>query len=398
MKILYTVGVSLISLSILSNCSQTEQKMTLEDPFDDLPKIQLSAPLDISDHDSISNGQFFFQSKYFRDMEISKQGHIFVSNVRGNSIQQFDQDGGFLANIGTEGRGPGEFQTAPLFDILNMDTLYTLNGDSWMVNTFIYSDGEWSYSDSFILEQKKDADPEHIYQLNNNELAIEFTPNFQRLISDNSKSGLKKTIHIVSTDGQNALDSLLAGPMNQKSVYKSDVGATFIQEVPFGTKSIFNPGPDESLYHLVSNNFFIKIYDKEGSFIDSIKHPNFSIEIPADKRRSKVEDVVTASTGSKREDRTMKDYMFEQIPTSAHPLSNMFVDRDTGFIIVKRSEIYNGPNWLLLDPEGNRLGVFDLPESMEVFDFRNGKIVGALMSKETDALPTIRVLSIPQEL
>lgn len=90
--------------------------------------------------------------------------------------------------------------------------------------------------------------------------------------------------------------------------------------------------------------------------------------------------------------------MFEQIPANAHPLNDMFVDRDTGFIIVKRSEIFDGPNWLLLDPEGNRLGVFDLSESLEVFDFRNGKIVGALMSEDPDVLPTVRVVSLPGEV
>ena len=398
MNIFYKAILLITTLTLLSACTETEQHAMISDPFEDLPILELSTPLNISDHDSISNGRFFFQSKYFRDMAISKEGDIFVSNARGNSIQQFDEEGNFITNIGTEGRGPGEFRAAPVLDILKKDTLFTLSHNAWMVNVFVNADGEWFFSNSFTIPQRNNANPQEFYQLTDNELAFLFEPAFQLLIDDNPNTELYKILDIISTDGESVADSILSASINQKLVFRSDAGATLIQEVPYGSKSVINPGPDGSLYHLTTDNFLIEIYNKTGSLKDSIKHSNFSVEITEDQRRSKIEEKVTASTGSEREDRVMKENMFEQVPSKTHPLNDMFVDRDTGFIIVKRSEIYDDPNWLLLNPDGKRLGVFNLSESLEVFDFRKGKIVGAFMSDDPEILPTVRVLSFPKDI
>lgn len=238
MKIFHITVLLLTTLTLLSACTESDQQAAISDPFEDLPVIDLNTPLDISDHDTVSNGRFFFQSRYFRDMAIGKSGDIFVSNARGNGIQQFDVDGNFLANIGTEGRGPGEFQAAPIMDILNENTLFTLSRNAWMVNVFVNADGEWSFSRSFTLPQRNDANPQQFYQLTDNQLAVIFEPAFQLLMDKNSETELKKTLDIISTAGENVADSVLSAPINHQSVFRSDAGATLIQEVPYGSKSV----------------------------------------------------------------------------------------------------------------------------------------------------------------
>lgn len=399
MKVFYRIGICLFTcLVFMQGCNQSDREQSSSDPYNGLPVIETEVHLDINDYNSTSSGDFYFQSKYFQDMAISKEGNFFVSNRQGRSIQHFDEEGEFIGNIGSEGRGPGEFQISPFFDVQYQDTLFALDRISWMVNIFVNSNGEWVHTNSFDLEKDTDIRPEAIYQLDEKELVIEYVPNPQRLMTENDPSQLKKTIDIISVNGEEVFDSLLTAPTDQKSVYTSKNGGAIIQDLPFGIKSIIDTGPQSSLYHLVTDNFLIEIYDKEGLVKDSIRHSNFSMRISEEERWSAIEEAVTASTGSDKEDQAIKEQMFEEISFSVYPLNNMFVDRDSGNIIVKRSEMFEGPNWLLLNSEGKRLGKFSLSETLKVFDFRNGKIIGALMTEEDDLLPTIRVVSLLQPL
>jgi len=397
MKRLYIIEICfIIYLIIIKACSNSGHESVTNDPYNGLPVIETELLFDITDLDETGNGQFYFQSQYFRDMVISNEGNFFVSNAQGNSIQHFDKNGNFIANIGSEGSGPGEFQFSPVFDVLYQDTLFALNQLSWMVNVFVHSNGKWVHNSSFNLEQRNEIRPKKIYQLSDNHLAIEYEPHARRLMMADDNTQFKRVFDKLSPGGEKILDSLLLVPINQLSVYRSKNGGGIMQELPFGVKSVVDTGPANRLYHLETDNFLIKIYNERGQLCDSISHANFSIAIDEDERRVAVEEAATATTGSGNEDQRMKEQMFEMMPAILNPVEGIFVDRDTGHIIVKRSGKYGGPNWLLLNPEGSRAGIFSLDETLEVFDFRKGKIIGALMNKGEEAFPAIRVVSLPE--
>jgi len=396
MKVFYSAGcVFFICLLAVQGCSRTGQENASPDPFRGLSVIETASPLDINDRDSLSMGQFFIRSKYFEDMAISKEGEYFVSND--NKILHFDEKGQFLAQIGREGKGPGEFLTSPLIDVKYNDTLFALDTRPRMVSIFVNREEGWSYSGSFNLEKREKFEPEDIFHLNEDRLAVEQVPYFRRLINEDDESTLLKTIDIVSIEGKTLRESLLVFPESRHGVYTGSGGASVITDLPFGYRSIIRPGPDQSFYHIMTNDFLIKIYGSEGRTIDKIRYPNYSIKISEDKRRSTIEEEVKVSFGSDIEDRAMKEHMVEQMPDSLHPLNDMHVDRDTGHIIVRRSELFEGPNWLLLDSLGNRLGTFSLNKAYEVFDFRDGKIIGALIRNDDAALPTIRIVSLSDD-
>lgn len=399
MNICKEIGISFLAgFVILCGCSQPESlDLPGEDPFAGLPVLETEVLLDINDENSGGDGQFYFQGAYFRDMVISEDGNFFVSNMRGTDIQQFDSDGMFVANIGREGRGPGEFMTAPFFDIQYQDTLITLDQNSWIVNMFVNTDGEWRHANSFDLEPHERLRPGAILQLGGNQLGLVYVPNIRTLVRSDDINQLKKIVSSVSYDGTVTSDSLLVVPINQQTTYLGRGGSGAIHDIPYGFKSIINVGPKNSLYHIKTNNFLINIYDNTGQPEDAIKHPNFSIKIEEDDKHTIVEENIGVLMASRREDKQMRDQMYEDLPDFVSPLENMLVDRDSGHIIVKRSEKYDGPSWLLLDPSGSRSGVFDLDDAFDVFDFRNGKIIGAIRGDGDDDLPSVRVVSLQME-
>jgi hypothetical protein len=63
---------------------------------------------------------------WFAGLEVDDSGRIYVGNGSEKAIQVFDSDGSYLANIGSEGNGPGEFQG--ILDIgINSNQLYAFD-------------------------------------------------------------------------------------------------------------------------------------------------------------------------------------------------------------------------------------------------------------------------------
>lgn len=383
-------------LIFIAGCNRPDGNDAAVDPFLGLPVIETGEPVDINGETAGSSGDFFFVSSYFADMEISETGHLFAYSHRSPAILHFDASGRFLGRVGGQGQGPGEYQGPPSFDINHRDSLFVLDGRSWTVSLFVYRDNQWDYADSFLLEKQKEFQPEEVHQLDNEHLAVVYEPTIVQIISaGEDQTGIRKRIDIVTAGGEPVKEHLLHLPISRFIHYTvKSGGSSVMQNVPYGARSIVKTGPGGRFYHLNSDTFRISIYGRDGRLIDSIRHSDYSVALGDKKKREAVEEQVKVNLGSDSENRTYKDRVYEEIPDRAPLLSAMHVDRDTGHIIVGKSDFYQGPNWLLLDPDGNRIGVFNLDPSMKVTDFRNGKIVGALMDEDTP--PTIRVVSLPK--
>lgn len=367
------------------------------DPFANLPVIEITDSIDITDN---GTEEFFFRSRYFYDMAIAGNGNLIIFNNGAPNIYHFSNEGDFLANIGREGDGPGEFRRGSgySFDMFGSDTLYVLENASWSVHAFARNreTNNWKYENGFNLEKRPDLRPTEIHQLDDTRLGIVYGPGSRHMFLGNSTyDELSNTVQTISTGGKTYNDSLITTPVNQFTKYRSSLGGAALIFPPYGMKSILDTGPAKSLYHVVTDTFLIHIYGPGGKALNPIRQSTFTRDLSEDLREAAVEAEIGVNMGSDEENRKMKDKVFEELPLTAPPLKAMHVDRDTGHIIVRRDSVYTGPNWLLMDRDGKRLGVLSTDPDMHVYDFRAGTIIGSVIEEE--GLPTVRIVKLAVE-
>lgn len=390
---LFTITTVIIFIS----CSSTENEIGSQNPFDGIHEIEISESLDINDESATNFDEFYFSSKYFHQMIIDNRGHYFIYNRGNESIYHLDENGEYIASIGRRGQGPGEFQSWPTFDTISSDTLYTLDDMTRIVSKFVYRNGDWGYDGGFTLQVKEYYRPSKILQIDREHLVIEYSPDVNRRMSSSENSShVSKKYDLIRSTGEFIQENWLITQAHDRSIYSSDTGAGATHLLPFGGRSIKDIGPNHHLYHLWTPEFTIEIYDLEGSNVNRLTQPSFNYRLSDEVKQKRLDEVVSIQMGSEREQQELIDQILEEIPETAPALRDFHVDRDTGNVIVRRYIFEDQPNWMLLDKEGTRIGVLSLDENLEVFDFRNGKIIGALNNE--DALPTVRVIALPQSV
>lgn len=397
-RFIFIIGLYFITtLILLQGCTSVENEDIFENPFEGIPIIEVRDTFDITDEDAVGTGEFSFRSNFFHHMMIDNRGHFFVFNRGGESIYHFDENGEYLGSIGRSGQGPGEFQGWPVFDTASNDTLYTFNRANMIISRFVNNSGEWNYDYGFTLNSKEDYVPGKILQADQNHLIIEYIPNMSILMNkqDNFEQ-LTKSYDLLTTSGEIVKQNWLATQASERSVYKGQGGAGAVHMLPYGGRSFMKPGPDQSLYHLWSREFNVHIYNIDGNRTDSLSLPGINQKLSNELREAAVKETVRMNMGTQSEQQALEQQMLDEIPQSAPALKDFHVDRDTGFIIVRRFIFEEQSNWMLIDNEGSRVGAFHLDENLNVYDFRNGVILGSL--NEDDSLPTIRVVKLPDSI
>ena len=117
MKPCHKVCIFLFPLLISNSFSLAENEKSLKDIYK-TGKVKFIRELSIID-DSLPE-EIYFQNP--RDVAISRDGEIFVSDYDGNNIKKFSPDGKFLKIIGRKGEGPGDL-SGPSYLETNKDRL-----------------------------------------------------------------------------------------------------------------------------------------------------------------------------------------------------------------------------------------------------------------------------------
>jgi hypothetical protein len=85
------------------------------------PKVSLEFVKTIGDIESTDDNILFYMPTA---MAFDAEGHIYVLDSGNHRIQKFDADGQYVATIGNQGQGPGEFQYPQSIDVDSDGMLY----------------------------------------------------------------------------------------------------------------------------------------------------------------------------------------------------------------------------------------------------------------------------------
>lgn len=130
----------------------------------DETKIKLELVLKIGDVDSLGDNYHFFRPS---DVVVDKDGNIYVLDSGDYRVQKYDSKGKYLATIGRQGQGPGDFLTSFCMDIDSESNIYILDSGNNRVQIFTSSGKYAGYirmQDSFY----------HFRLLSTGELVISF--------------------------------------------------------------------------------------------------------------------------------------------------------------------------------------------------------------------------------
>lgn len=85
------------------------------------PKVSLEFIKTVGDIESTDDNILFYMPTV---MAFDEDGHIYVLDSGNHRIQKFDADGRYVATIGNQGQGPGEFQYPQSIDVDSHGMLY----------------------------------------------------------------------------------------------------------------------------------------------------------------------------------------------------------------------------------------------------------------------------------
>ncbi len=85
------------------------------------PKVSLEFIRTVGDIESADDNILFYMPTA---MAFDEEGHIYVLDSGNHRIQKFNADGTFVATIGSQGQGPGEFQYPQSIDVDSKGMLY----------------------------------------------------------------------------------------------------------------------------------------------------------------------------------------------------------------------------------------------------------------------------------
>lgn len=140
----YFITVLIILHAFLIGCSQSSNNENYID-YGTLPEIEVTV------HSEINESEHFIPGR-LRDLIVTNDGSLIVSDWGSMLIVQFGSDGSFERILAEEGQGPGELQTFfSLIDSKRDTLLIKFSGMSGQIDVFVRDETERSFFYDYSL-------------------------------------------------------------------------------------------------------------------------------------------------------------------------------------------------------------------------------------------------------
>lgn len=110
----------------------TQCKKNIQDATPNKIDFSLEEGFEINSY--TDSGEIIFVSPL--DIRTDIEGNIFVSDKHEKSIKVFNKNGLYLFDIGRSGKGPGEFESTPVFDVIEQNKIIAIDERNRRVTKF----------------------------------------------------------------------------------------------------------------------------------------------------------------------------------------------------------------------------------------------------------------------
>ncbi|MCH8559014.1 MAG: 6-bladed beta-propeller [Balneolia bacterium] len=332
---------------LLGSGSSSEEDYDVTKPA--LPEV---ATLDFVERFRVSDPAENVSFNFIHKIHVLSDGNLVVQNSGDYRLYEFTQDGEFVSEIGSQGRGPGEFLEIWNSMVSPGDTLHVL-GDNMSHKVFARSaGGEWE----FIRER-----------------TIQFTP----------QEGLDRQIPedkiLAGSDGQTygifqGYDESMGGTYSYVSSISHDIEQTGDVSRPFLIADLIVLNQDDHAFAITNVRFFnaffsylpdsdevilVKNNSNEILFVDASGNETVRGYLPFEQVPLNMDEV-----------NGMVNYYRNEVPGSANTLRNQFLEHepyywrvlqndDRLFVHFERSE-KDKPDWVITTLDGEVMGSFHI--------------------------------------
>lgn len=264
----------------------------------------------------------------YKDLVMSDDGLIFVSNYSGYSIYKFDSDGDFVMQFGSEGNATGEFRNRPsLHGVLDNKYVFTSEHNGRL--NFFDLDGK------FIKLVELDYMPLECIALGNGKIAV-----VGHVPYGGGDVRYIVAVKDINTADENIVSSFIIKDNERRNItFKMNDGLMSIGN-PFSKTDIFiRRSLNGNLIVGYSNREEIEVYDPDGSLLKSFKHNIVPITISEeDKQEFRQSVKKSLEKANIPEDISAKTDAPDFFPDHMPYFYNMLVDSDGNLLVFGYNE------------------------------------------------------------
>jgi hypothetical protein len=359
-------AVAIIIAFMLTACSGAESNTEVPDRVLEMENVAVftsesepkySIQL-IKEHLFTETDEVYFS--HIGEVAVDNLGRVLISEMSmGNrAIHMFNPDGTYEGQLGSEGRGPGEYQTpvhlqivgatAYIYDnLLNRITAYSLT-DLEDIRSISVSAGDY-------IDRREigGLSPQSLFVLDNKEIVIGFGA-FSSRIEDNYTRYFG-----ADEQGKFMPDKLFK--LRAKNVFSFNDGIHSSESLlPFDRDSFIQYSSDR-FYTVWSDQFLIKIYDENGDMVKGIYHPVNKVPFNQD-------DYVENFMPSRLE-RAVQHMDF---PEYWPVVEDLLVDDQERLWVAVNTDDFEMYEWWVLDNNGELKARFKWSRNKRIKDIKNG--------------------------
>lgn len=309
---------------------------------------------------------------------VDENGRVIVWNSN-TDFEQFiyvyNDDGTYYTQIGSPGRGPGEYGF--ILDVqAKAGKVFILDATGQRIN--VYNTTDYSVEKTLMIEQLGIANNENVKSQDFRWFEPRNDGNhFILYDKSDSNSERQQIIKLLMDEDGNALNFeplVLSSGLNV--IKRGSRIPSSLMSLPFMGSTITAGSFDDETYLAWTQDFLIKKYDSNGVYQSSIYYPvtgpSFDLS------------VYTESISSFNEADVMNtlEIVGEELPESNAVLASLKVDDENRiWAAVPMDTNYE---WWILDPSGELLAKLQHPQEKTIFDIKNGYLYAKEIDEETD--------------
>ena len=345
-----------------------ESGLSVETPF----QIQIKRDITFA-----SNGEIIVGD--ITAMSVDDNDNVFIADRTQTQIHVFSKNGNYIKSLGREGKGPGDFSALTFNTTMAIFSKQLFVTDTFLyfphrANVFSLEDLTFSYTMNLIPENLSDYKmlkghvPKQILQQNDNTFLVSYHhPPY--VYKDNEGS-----IYYVLINSEN---NIISKPIlkqkdrtNLTYLVEGEYSYLAIRSFPFFGKSLIAISENDHLYVARSEKFKIDVYDPNGDYISTFRHPFNNKAF----NKSKLLDHYKKTNFESALGDGVALKMIRQadnLPETWPALEEMFFDDENRLwvsTIVDDTEVYE---WWLLDSSGKILTKFKWPRDKPIQQIRN---------------------------
>lgn len=294
---------------------------------------------------------------------------VFFSDIQRKCIHVYDADGNYIIQLGREGKGPSEFISSPLLQVVG-DELYAL--DISQRSLKIFSTNTLKFVSSSIVNPRnisKIPELEGAYQTDykirtDGNLLIGFAKRFQSLLEDSLVNNNGKPLvqyFLLNSEGEFISEKLaeISSP-EILSLPQTDISfsSDYFPFFPQDRLSLTNKG---ELIIFNTSDLLLKKFSQNGEYIESYYYKIPKVSLTKDNATAIYPDQLD-------QHKLLRNIPIpKNWPVLAPALETVFTDDENRIWVATLSDItMQTIQWWVLTPKGQLIGILDLPFSTRI--------------------------------